>query len=170
MTDTRLNPPYYRQNERTSPPPGIAPGTPPPLFHEPAIQPGETTIETLVVAKIVDIAAREIDGVYDLTASNTAAGGVFDGRASGLASRMAGNEQRGPKANVMVNERATTIDIGMIASYGVNIPQVAEAVRRNVMAQVAAMTGLDVKQVNIDVTDLHFPQAPEQAQPQPGAQ
>ena len=36
MTDTRLNPPFYRQNERATPL-GIAPGSPPPMFHEPAI-------------------------------------------------------------------------------------------------------------------------------------
>lgn len=169
MSNARSNPPYYRQNDQAMPP-GIAPANTPRIFQEASVRLGETTIETLVVAKIVDIVAREIDGVHDLTTSTTAAGGMFDGRMPRLASRATGDDQCGQKVNVVVSERATTIDIGMIANYGVNIPQVAEAVRRNVIAQVAAMTGLDVKKVNIDVTDLYFPQTPGQSQPQPGAQ
>jgi uncharacterized alkaline shock family protein YloU len=48
--------------------------------------------------------------------------------------------------------------------YGVSIPQVAEAVRRNIISRLEAMTGLNVKEVNIDVTDLYFPEEEPQTQ------
>ena len=164
MSDTRLNSPTYRQSERAIPL-GITSGSTPAMFHEAATPLGETTIENLVVAKIVDIAAREIDGVHDLTPSRNGTGAMLDGIASGAASPNTSDDQHSQKVAVVVGERATAIDIGMIITYGVSIPQVADAVRRNVIARVAAMTGLNVKQVNIDVSDLYFPQMPEQVQP-----
>jgi len=54
------------------------------------------------------------------------------------------------------------VDLGMSVDYGENIPQVADAVRNNVIGRIQAMTGLIVKEVNIDVTDLYFPSAPNQ--------
>ena len=54
-------------------------------------------------------------------------------------------------------EIEAAVDLGMSVDYGVNIPQVADAVRNNIVGRVQAMTGLIVKEVNIDVTDLYFP-------------
>jgi uncharacterized alkaline shock family protein YloU len=105
-----------------------------------------------VVAKIAARAAREVTGVHDLVA-----GGV-----AGLAQRVASTETAG--VNVEVGQREAAIDLTMIVDYGVSIPQVAEAVRRNIMDRVQSMTGLQVREVNIDVTDLNFPeqkQAPQ---------
>jgi len=42
--------------------------------------------------------------------------------------------------------------------YGVSIPDVAEAVRRNIIDRVEAMTGLTVIAVDIAVNDLYFPE------------
>jgi len=39
----------------------------------------------------------------------------------------------------------------------VSIADVATAVRRNVIASVEGMTGLDVTEVNISVNDIHLP-------------
>jgi len=46
----------------------------------------------------------------------------------------------------------------MVVVYGVSIANVAEAVRRNVIDRVEAMTGLTVIAVDIAVSDLYFPE------------
>jgi uncharacterized alkaline shock family protein YloU len=51
-----------------------------------------------------------------------------------------------------------------VVDYGVSIPQVADAVRHNITSRVLAMTGLQVKEVNIAVTDLYFAQMSQPAQ------
>ena len=68
--------------------------------------------------------------------------------------------------NVVVGEIEAAIDLGMSVDYGENIPQVADAVRRNIIGRIQAMTGLIVKEVNIDVTDLYFPNAQNQGKAQ----
>ncbi|HEY7346804.1 MAG TPA: Asp23/Gls24 family envelope stress response protein [Ktedonobacterales bacterium] len=169
MSETRLNSPNYRPIDRVTPF-GIASGSSPGPIIEASTPQGKTTVEDIVVAKIVDIAAREIDGVHDLTPTSSVARAAPGGMTSGLASRITSGEQRGQKVNVLVGEREAAVDMGMIVNYGVSIPQVADAVRRNVIARIAAMTGLVVKEVNIDVSDLYFPQESEQSQPQPRVQ
>ncbi len=109
---------------------------------------GKTTINELVVGKIAGIAAREVSGVYELVARRTT-------------EALAGMTQRisGPRyhhgVDVEVGQREAAIDMSLTVEYGVNIPQVSEAVRQNVIARVQEMTGLAVKEVNIDVTDVH---------------
>lgn len=127
---------------------------------------GKTTIEDAVVAKIAGLAAREIEGVHSIEPRN--AGSAISGLASNLTSRMSGTDQNAPSqggqnVNVEVGEREAAVDLSMTVDYGVNIPQVSDAVRRNIMNRVAAMTGLTVKEVNIDVTDLYFPQEQDTA-------
>jgi uncharacterized alkaline shock family protein YloU len=126
---------------------------------------GKTKIEDAVVAKIADLAAREIPGVHDLTPLST--GKMLSGMASSLASRVTGGGgAQSTQVLVVVGEIEAAVDLGMSVNYGESIPQVADAVRNNIIGRVQAMTGLIVKEVNIDVTDLYFPSAPSQNKPQ----
>jgi len=109
---------------------------------------GRTTIANGVVSKIAGIAAREIDGVYQLGGS-----GAF----STLTQRVTGSEAKDRGVTVEVGEREAAIDLSMIVVYGASIPQVTQAVRQNITSRVREMTGLIVKEINIDVTDLYFP-------------
>lgn len=120
---------------------------------------GKTTIADGVVSKIAGIAAREIEGVQDLVA--TGAGATI----AGLATRVTGGSQRAQGVSVEVGQHEAAVDLNVVVYYGVNIPQVADAVRDNIISRVAAMTGLVVKEVNIVVTDLYFPQDQTQQQP-----
>ena len=88
--------------------------------------------------------------------------------ASSLASRVTGGASGQPTqvVNVVVGEIEAAVDIGTSADYGENIPQIADAVRSNIIGRIQAMTGLIVKEVNIDVTDLYFPSAPNQGKAQ----
>jgi uncharacterized alkaline shock family protein YloU len=116
-----------------------------------AIQ-GKTTMADGVIAKIVAIAAREIEGVHDLAGSGAVS------TISGLASRVTGSDQRAQGVLVEVGEREVAVDLRMVVLYGVNIPQLADAVRRNISYRVSEITGLIVKEVNINVIDLFFPE------------
>jgi uncharacterized alkaline shock family protein YloU len=50
------------------------------------------------------------------------------------------------------------VDLNLIVDYAASIPQVAMALRRNIAGRMKGMTGLDVKEVNITVSDLYFPE------------
>ncbi len=112
---------------------------------------GKTTIANGVVSKIAGIAANEIDGVYQLV--STGAGQTL----SGLAQRVTGAEARDRGVTVEVGQREAAVDVRLITIYGASIPEVSQAVRQNIISRVREMTGLIVKEVNIDVTDLYFP-------------
>jgi uncharacterized alkaline shock family protein YloU len=162
MSETRTDRSADRPTDQTTRNQSNASGNP----TEIATRQGKTTIENAVVAKIADMAAREIPGVHDLTPLG--AGKAFSGMASNLASRMTGGDSGQPTrvVNVTVGEIEAAVDLGMTVDYGENIPQVADAVRRNIMGRVQAMTGLVVKEVNIDVTDLYFVNAGSQGKTQ----
>jgi uncharacterized alkaline shock family protein YloU len=125
---------------------------------------GRTTIANGVVAQIAGMAAREITGVQQLVTAS--AGAPF----GGLARAVMGSEVRDPGVRVEVGEREAAVDLRMIVAYGASIPQVAQAVRHNIIARVREMTGLSVREVNIEVVDLAFGEeraAQPQAQPLP---
>jgi uncharacterized alkaline shock family protein YloU len=113
---------------------------------------GRTTIADAVVAKIAGMAAKEINGVHELLPQSVGSA------ITGLAQRVTGGDTRSYGVNVEVGEREAAIDLRVIMDYGVSIPQVAEAVRRNIIQRIGAMTGLTVREVNIVVNDLFFPE------------
>ena len=122
---------------------------------------GKTTIASTVVAKLVGLAAREVDGIYQLVASGTGAA------LSTFAQRVTGSSnipERG--VIVAVGEREAAVDLNVQVVYGASIPQVVQALRQNVIDRVRAMTGLSVTEININVVDLYFPGEERQQQPQ----
>ncbi len=119
---------------------------------------GKTHIATEVVAKIVALATKEIAGVHEMGTL-----GLTD-TLTGFAQRTAKTGQSTQGVNVEVGEREVAIDLKVVVEYGVNIPQVATAIRRNLATRVNTMTGLTVKEVNIDVSGLYFA---EEAQEKP---
>jgi len=46
----------------------------------------------------------------------------------------------------------------MAVEYGVSIPQITDAVRRNVINRVESLVGLRVTEVNVTVNDVQFPE------------
>jgi uncharacterized alkaline shock family protein YloU len=113
---------------------------------------GKTTIADIVVSKIAGLAAREVAGVHDLVGQGMGAA------VSGLAQRVGRSDTRSTGVNVEVGERETAVDLRITVEYGVSIPELAIAVRANVIDRLQSMTGLVVKEVNIDVVDLYFPE------------
>jgi uncharacterized alkaline shock family protein YloU len=61
-----------------------------------------------------------------------------------------------------VGEAETAVDLTLTAEYGKSIPQLADAVRRNVIRRVENLVGLTVTEVNITVNNIFFPQQEKQ--------
>ncbi|SNC66213.1 Asp23 family, cell envelope-related function [Streptomyces sp. 2114.4] len=51
----------------------------------------------------------------------------------------------------------TALDLEIVVDYGVSIADVARSVRENVISAVERMTGLEVVEVNIAVSDVKLP-------------
>ena len=113
-------------------------------------QHGRTTITDAVVSKIAGISTRDVSGVYALGGGAARAVGAIRERIPGSRT----NHSQG--VSVEVGERQAAIDVDIVAEYGVAIADLAEAVRRNVIASLERMTGLQVTEVNVTVQDVHL--------------
>ena len=103
------------------------------------------------------LAAREVEGVHHLVDTGLGKAVV------GIARAVARQANRDQGILVEVGEKEAAVDVRLCAEYGVNIPAVAAAVRNNVSSRVESMTGLLVKEVNVAVVDLYFPEEEEEA-------
>ncbi|MDQ0841950.1 MULTISPECIES: Asp23/Gls24 family envelope stress response protein [unclassified Streptomyces] len=127
---------------------------------------GRTTIADGVVEKIAGLAAKDVLGVH-------AMGGGFSRTFGAVRDRVqpgggkTSNVARGVKAEV--GEVQTAIDLEIVIDYGVSISDVARAVRENVVSAVERMTGLEVVEVNIAVSDVKLPDE-EEDEPEPRIQ
>jgi uncharacterized alkaline shock family protein YloU len=120
---------------------------------------GMTTINDLVVAKIAGIAAHEVNGVHAMGSGTARAMGMLRERIPGSTT----NQSQG--VSVEVGETQAAVDLSIVADYGVAIPGLADGIRRNVISSVERMTGLEVTEVNIDVTDVYLPQEDQESAP-----
>ena len=111
---------------------------------------GKTTIAGVVVSKIAGIAAREVSGVYDLGGGASRVVGALRERIPGASV----NQSQG--VSVEIGEKQAAVDIDIVADYGVAIADLAAGIRRNVIAAIERMTGLEVTEVNITVHDVHL--------------
>jgi uncharacterized alkaline shock family protein YloU len=118
---------------------------------------GGTNIENTVVQKIAGIAAQEVDGVRMGGGSSQAIGGILSSVTGG---NVGGGQSRG--VSVEVGEVESAIDVTLTVEYGKSIPQIAEAVRRNIINRVENLVGLNVTEVNISVNDVFFPEQERQ--------
>jgi len=112
---------------------------------------GVTTIDENVVAKIAGMAAREVPGVYDMGNAVRRAFSAVTDRIPNAQTNVAGG------ISVQKGETQAAIEVTVVVEYGVSIVEVANAIRRNVIEQLEATTGLEVVEVNINVTDVHLP-------------
>ena len=118
---------------------------------------GNTNISYTVVQKIAGIAAQEVEKVQVGGGTAAAVTGFLGSVSSAVTGSSGGG---GPTSGVSVevgNEEAA-VDLTMAIEYGVSIPQLSEAVRRNVINRIENLTGLRCTEVNIVVTDVQFPE------------
>ncbi len=117
---------------------------------------GRTTIADSAVEKIVGMAARDVAGVHAMGSGISRAFGAARERVPGAAKSVS----RGVK--VEVGEKQTAVDLEIVVDYGVSITDVAGSVRENVISAVEWMTGLEVVEVNIAVSDVKLPEEEEE--------
>jgi uncharacterized alkaline shock family protein YloU len=121
---------------------------------------GSTTIQGGVVSKVAGLAAQEVDGVRMGSGGTTSqAVGSIMSAVPGVGS---GSESRG--VTVEVGEVEAAVDLSVTVEYGRAIPQIAEAVRTNVIRRVESLVGLRVTEVSITVSDIFFPHQEQQQQ------
>ncbi|MEN3585038.1 Asp23/Gls24 family envelope stress response protein [Streptomyces sp. ZYX-F-203] len=118
---------------------------------QPAGTRGRTTIADGVVEKITGMAARDVVGVHAMGSGLSRTFGAMRDRVPGGARSVT----RGVKAEV--GEKQTALDLEIVVEYGVSIADVARDVRENVVVAVERMTGLEVVEVNIAVSDVKLP-------------
>ncbi|MFC7818445.1 MULTISPECIES: Asp23/Gls24 family envelope stress response protein [unclassified Streptomyces] len=122
---------------------------------------GRTTIADGVVEKITGMAARDVAGVHAMGSGMSRTFGAVRDRVPGGTKSVT----RGVKAEV--GEKQTALDLEIVVEYGVSISDVARDVRENVVAAVERMTGLEVVEVNIAVSDVKLPDEEDEEQPEP---
>lgn len=111
---------------------------------------GAVRIPDNVVAKLAAVAAREIPdagAAATRVLSRTVPGGGHLGMRQTALDAL-------PKASAQVDDGIAFIELTVSVRWPAPVPQVTEAVRRHVREQVSALTGLDVAEVHIAVTDL----------------
>ncbi|MFC9127534.1 Asp23/Gls24 family envelope stress response protein [Streptomyces sp. NPDC057099] len=117
---------------------------------------GRTTIADGVVEKIAGLAARDVDGVHAMGSGVARTFGAVRDRVPGGTKSVS----RGVKAEV--GEVQAALDLEIVVDYGVSIADVARDVRENVITAVERMTGLEVVEVNIAVSDVKLPDEEEE--------
>ena len=124
---------------------------------------GTTTIAEVVVTKVAGLAAREVNGVHRLGGAVARALGAVTQRLQ------VGGDGSTQGVNVEVTESDARVTMSVIIDYGESIPEVAQAIRDNVVRRIEGTTGLHVSAVDIAVTDLYFPGDDDEDQSSPSA-
>ncbi len=120
---------------------------------------GSISIADGVVAKIAGIACREVSGVHNMGTGASRLFGAVKERLPGTPTTPAAAQG----VSVEVGEVEAAIDLDVVIEYGAAIPDVAKAIRENVIRRVESMTGLSVTEVNVSVDDVYL--GDEQAEP-----
>jgi uncharacterized alkaline shock family protein YloU len=111
---------------------------------------GSTNISDTVVATIAGRAAQEVEGAHMGGSASRAAGGIM--------SSITGSESQTRGVSVEVGQVEAAIDLTMGVEYGRNILQTVDEVRRRISDRVQNMTGLQVTELNVTISDIVFPE------------
>ncbi|MCA1848572.1 MAG: Asp23/Gls24 family envelope stress response protein [Actinobacteria bacterium] len=111
---------------------------------------GSTNISDTVVATIAGRAAQEVEGAH--------MGGSASRAASGILGNITGSESQTRGVSVEVGQVEAAIDLTMGVEYGRNILQIVDEVRRRISDRVQSMTGLQVTELNVTISDIIFPE------------
>src|SRR6478609_1709883 len=118
---------------------------------------GRTVISEAAVAKVAGIAARAVPGVYSL--------GTGPSRALGAIRDAVGSSDHAAGVRAEVGETQVAVDITLVASYGTPLHALANSVRAAVYRAVEELVGLQVIEVNVEITDVYVPPPVKTAAP-----
>ena len=110
---------------------------------------GVTTIKDTVVSRIAGMAAGEVEGVHMGGGASRSAGGLLEG--------VTGSESTTRGVSVEVGSVEAAIDLKMGIDYGKNILGTVGEVRQKITERVHSITGLNVTELNVTISDIVFP-------------
>lgn len=108
---------------------------------------GKVQIANEVVAIIAGLAATEVEGVDSM------AGGITNEIISKIGIN---NLSKGVTINVANNTVAASLALNL--KYGYNVPDVSTKVQEKVKLAIENMTGLSVREVNVQIEGIEIPQ------------
>jgi uncharacterized alkaline shock family protein YloU len=111
---------------------------------------GVTTIKDTVVSRIAGMAAGEVEGVHMGGGASRSAGGLLEG--------VTGSESTTRGVSVEVGSVEAAIDLKMGIDYGKNILGTVGEVRQKITERVHSITGLNVTELNVTISDIVFPE------------
>ncbi|GAF63808.1 hypothetical protein BTS2_0700 [Bacillus sp. TS-2] len=109
---------------------------------------GKVEISPEVIEVIAGIAAAEVEGVATMR-------GNF---ASGVAEKL-GRKNHGKGVRVQLNEDGIKVDVSVVITYGVSVPEVAKLIQSNIQQALQTMTAIELKEINVHVVGIQFEQA-----------
>lgn len=111
---------------------------------------GVTTVKDTVVARIAGMAAGEVEGVHMGGGASRSAGGLLGG--------ITGSDSPTRGVSVEVGSVEAAIDLKMGIEYGKNILGTVGEVRQKITERVHTITGLNVTELNVTISDIVFPE------------
>lgn len=111
---------------------------------------GSIKISDDVIAMIAGAATTEVPGVAGM--STGIAGEIYE---------FIGKKNPAKGVKVTTDNECVTVDVFVIAEYGVKIHEVMGEVQQKVKTAIEEMTGLDICAVNIRVQGIKFPKEQE---------
>lgn len=101
-------------------------------------------ISSEAIATYAGIAVSEIPGVYGMS-----------GTLSGITEAISGKKNYSRGIKVDADEKDVRIDVNIIVEYGARIPEIAFEIQTKVKKSVETMTGLKVREINVNVQGVH---------------
>ncbi|QKS70050.1 Asp23/Gls24 family envelope stress response protein [Paenalkalicoccus suaedae] len=102
------------------------------------------TFDDDVIRKITALAINETNGILGMS------GSVFEG----LRESFGADEKITKGISAAVGEKQVALDIDVIIEYGQKIPDVYKSAKENVESNITHMTGLEVVEFNMHVSDI----------------
>lgn len=116
---------------------------------------GTVNISDEVVAVIASMAANEVEGIA----------GMVSGVAGGFA-ELLGMKNLSKGVRCVRDGNTLSIDLSIIVKYGAKIPDISWNLQNKVKNDVEAMTGLEVKSVNLSVEGISVVDDEQQIKPE----
>ena len=104
----------------------------------------ELSVNTEVIEKMTEIAAKEVDGVAGLSKKTIDLKGIVKSK----------NAFKGVKVENI--NGAVEISVFLCVKQNARVKEVAEKVQSNIKEKIQSMTGNAVTQVNVNVADIEF--------------
>lgn len=128
---------------------------------------GDTIIADVVVSKVAAAAAKEVGGIHGMASQGV--GDRVSGALGAVTGAVSSTTSGAPSTlgvSVEVGKQEAIISLNIVVDYGARIPSVVQALRKNISLKVQTLTGLTVKAVNVEVSDVYFPDEEQPERPE----